>query len=123
MPEGLANLAVMYLASLDSYLEDFGQDEFDLAVRRRRARVLTWRSGGGEQIDDVLNGFVGAVVGSFKLAIWAVLRVGSVVEAAVGKRSAQPLVEEEKEQGDLDAFAGEAIGVAGAVAFDAGRGP
>ena len=53
-------------------------------------------SRGGEQIDNVLDGFVGAVVGGFELAVWAVLRVRAVVEAAVGKRSAQPFMEEQK---------------------------
>jgi len=53
-------------------------------------------SRGGEQIDDVLDGFVGAVVGGFKSAVWAILRVRTAVEAAVGKWSAQPFVEEQK---------------------------
>src|SRR5882757_4201042 len=51
---------------------------------------------GGEQIDDVLDGLVGAVVGGFESAVWAMLRVRTVVEAAVGKWSAQPFVEEQK---------------------------
>ncbi len=67
------------LVPFSSYLEDFGKDESNLAVRQR--------SGSGEQIDDVLNSFVGAVVGRFKLAIWAVLRVGTMVEAVLDKTS------------------------------------
>src|SRR6476659_9365795 len=51
---------------------------------------------GGEQIDDVLDGLVGAVVGGFESAVWAMLRVRTVVEAAVGKWSGQPFVEEQK---------------------------
>ena len=35
---------------------------------------------GGKQIDDLLNGFVGAVVGGFELAVRAVFGVGTVVE-------------------------------------------
>ncbi len=53
-------------------------------------------SGCGEQIDDILDGLVGAVIGGFESAVWAMLRVWSVVEAAVGKGSAQPFVEEQK---------------------------
>jgi hypothetical protein len=59
-------------------------------------------SRGGEQIDDVLDGFVGAVVGGFESAVWAILRVRTAVEAAVGKWSAQPFVEEQKKQRDLN---------------------
>ena len=44
---------------------------------------MTLRSG-GQQIDDLLNGVVGAVVGGFELAGRLVLGVGAVVEAAVG---------------------------------------
>ena len=53
-------------------------------------------SGCGEQIDDILDGLVGAVIGCFESAVWAMLRVWSVMKAAVGKRSAQPFVEEQK---------------------------
>jgi hypothetical protein len=64
-----------------------------------------------------LNGCVGAVVGGFEFAGRLVLGAGAVVEAAIGERAAQPLVEEEKEQRNLDHFGGETIGVAGAVAL------
>jgi hypothetical protein len=40
---------------------------------------------------------------------------GAVVEAAVGERTAEPFVEEQKEQCDLNTFRGEAVGVAGSV--------
>ena len=53
-------------------------------------------SRGSEQIADVLDGLVGAVVGGFESAVWAMLRVRTVVEAAVGKWSAQPFVGEQK---------------------------
>ena len=53
-------------------------------------------SRGSEQIDDVLDGLVGAVVGGFELAVWTVLGIRAVVEAAVGERSAEPFMEEEK---------------------------
>jgi hypothetical protein len=38
-----------------------------------------------------------------------VLGVGAVVEAAIGERAAQPFVEEEKEQRNLNLFGGETI--------------
>jgi hypothetical protein len=56
---------------------------------------------GGKQIDDLLNGIVGAVVGGFEFARWLVSGIWAVMEAAVGERSAQPFVEEEEEQGYL----------------------
>ena len=77
-----------------------------------------WRSGCGEEIDDVLDGFVGAVVGEFQTAVRRMLGVRPVVEAAVGERSAQALVKEQEKQCDLGAFWGQAIGVARAVALD-----
>ena len=72
---------------LDSSLRDVKQDDSNNEVAA---------SGGGEQIDDILDGLVGAVVGDFELAVWAILRIRTAVEAAVGKWSAQPLVEEQK---------------------------
>ena len=62
-----------------------------------------------------MNGFVGAMVGGFELAGRLVMGVGAVVKAAVGKRAAKPLVEEQKEQGNLNPFWGETVGVAGSV--------
>jgi hypothetical protein len=72
---------------------------------------------GGKQIDDLLNGFVGAVVGGFEFARWLVSGIGAVMEAAVGEGSAKPFVEEEEQQRYLDSFWREAVGVAGAVAL------
>ena len=42
-----------------------------------------------------LDGFVGAVVGGFKLAVWT-FKVGLVVEAAIRDGSAEPFMEEQK---------------------------
>ena len=64
-----------------------------------------------------MDGFVGAVVGGFEFAGRLVLGVGAVVEAAIGERAAQAFVEEQEEERDLNAFGGETIGVAGAVAL------
>src|SRR5215467_14486830 len=75
------------------------------------------KASGGQEIDDLLNGVVGAVVGGFEFAGWLVSGSWAVMEAAVGERSAQPFVEEEEEQGYLDSFWREAVGVAGAVAL------
>ena len=75
------------IEGLDSSLRDVKQDDSNNEVAPSR---------GGEQIDDVLDGLVGAVVGGFESAVWAMLRVRTVVEAAVGKWSAQPFVEEQK---------------------------
>ena len=64
-----------------------------------------------------MNGFVGAMVGGFELAGRLVMGVRAVVKAAVGKRAAEPFVKEQEEERDLNAFGGETIGVAGAVAL------
>ena len=62
-----------------------------------------------------MNGFVGAMVGGFELAGRLVMGVRAVVKAAVGKRAAEPFVKEQEEQGDLNPFWGETVGVAGSV--------
>ena len=85
-------------------------------VDKKSSTIASLRSS-GQEIDDLLNGFVGAVVGGFELAGRLVLGVGAVVEAAIGERAAQPFVEEQKEQRNLNPFGGETIGVAGAVAL------
>ena len=54
-------------------------------------------SRGNEHIDNLLDGFVGAVVSGFELAIGTVVSgSGPVVEAAIGERSAEPFMEEQK---------------------------
>jgi hypothetical protein len=63
-----------------------------------------------------LNGFVGAVVGGFEFAPRGVPGVGAVVKAAVGEGAAEAFVEEQKQQGGVDAFWRETVGVARAVA-------
>jgi hypothetical protein len=55
-------------------------------------------------LDDIFDGFVGAVIGEFKAAVWPILGIGAVVETAVGERSAEPFMEEQEEQRDLDAL-------------------
>ena len=68
----------------------------------KKSSTIVPVSSGGEQIDDLLNGVVGAVVGGFELAGRLVLGVGAVVEVAVGEWAAKPFVEEQKEQGNLN---------------------
>ena len=60
---------------------------------RATSTLILARSGGCQQLDNLLDGFVGAVVCGFELALWAVFWVGLVVEAAVGEWSAQTFVE------------------------------
>src|SRR6201998_4070989 len=55
------------------------------------------------------------MVGGFELAGRLVMSVRAVVKAAVGKRTAEPFVKEQEEQGDLNPFWGETVGVAGSV--------
>jgi len=59
-----------------------------------------WADGSGcrQKIGDLFDGFVGAVVREFEAAVWPMLRVWPVVEAAVGERSAQLLVEKQQQQ-------------------------
>ena len=72
----------------------------------------------GQEMDDFFDGFVGAVVGGFEAAVRPMLGVWLVVEATVGERSAQALVEEQEEQCDLNPLGGEQVGVARAVALE-----
>ena len=52
------------------------------------------------------------MISGFEAAVGAVLRVWPVMEPAIGERSTQALVEEEKKQRQLDSFLTEAVGVA-----------
>ena len=82
----------------NSSLRDHRQNKSNIVIE------ALGRSSCSQEIDDALDGGVGAVIGGFEPAFWTVLRVGSVMEAAVGEGAAQALVEEEEEQGDLDAL-------------------
>jgi hypothetical protein len=63
-------------------------------VDKESSTIAAQRSG-GKEIDDLLNGFVGAMVGGFELAGRLVMGVRAVVEAAVGERAAEPFVKEQ----------------------------
>ena len=58
------------------------------------------------------------MIGGFEFALGLMGRVGTVMETAVSKRAAQALVEKQEQQRDLNAFGGEAVGVASAVTFE-----
>ena len=59
-----------------------------------------------------MDGVVGAMIGGLDAAVGAVLRVWAMVEATVGERPAEALVEEQEEQSHLDAFLRETVGAA-----------
>src|SRR5712672_738122 len=84
-------------------------------IAHKKSSTIATRRSGGKQIDDLLNGVVGAVVGGFELAGRLVMGVGAVMEAAVGERAAEPFVEEEEEQRNLNPLGGQTVGIAGAV--------
>ena len=58
--------------------------------------MLSLRRSGGKQIDDLLDGFVSAVICGLQFTAWLMTSDRAVVEAAVGERTAEPFVEEEK---------------------------
>src|ERR1700691_42776 len=73
---------------------------------------------GSEQVDDVLDGMVGFVIGKLEFAVGGVSWIGSVVKAAVGQGTAETLVEEQKQERYLNPFGGEPVGIAGAIALE-----
>ena len=77
--------------------------------------MLSLRSSGGKQIDDLMDGFVGAVICGLQFTGRLETVDSAVVETAVCERTAELFVEEEKEQRNLNAFWGEAVGVAGSI--------
>ena len=74
-------------------------------------------SSGDEQIDDVLDCYIGTMVGGLEAAVGSMSSIGLMVEAAVGEGSAQPFVKEEEQESNLHPFCGEAVGVAGAISL------
>ena len=78
---------------------------------------MTEGSSCGQEIHDVFDRLVGPVVGGLEAAVGSVLRIGSMVKAAVGKGTTQALMEEQKQYGDLNTLQGEVVGVTVAVAF------
>jgi hypothetical protein len=74
-------------------------------------------SGGGQHIDDVLNGRVSLMVSRFEFAVGPVRWVRLVMETAVGQGSTEAFVKEKKQECDLDPFGGELVRVSGAIPF------
>src|SRR5258705_12299839 len=64
-----------------------------------------------EEIDNVLAGPVSLIIGSFKFTLGPMVGVWFVVNTTVSKRLAQTSVKEQKQQSDLEAFAGKAAGI------------
>jgi hypothetical protein len=58
------------------------------------------------------------MTGGLQFAVWPFCRIGFVVKAAVGERTAEALVEEKEQERDVDAFGGQAVGIASAIALE-----
>lgn len=71
-----------------------------------------------QPVNDVLNGFVGFVIGGFEFTVWAERRVRFVMESTFGERTTEALVKEQEEESDGNAFGGKAIGLAAAMASE-----
>jgi hypothetical protein len=69
-------------------------------------------SSGAKQIYDFLYCCIGTMVGGLKPAIGLMFVVRLMMEAAVGEGSTQPFVKAEEHEGDLHAFARDAVGIA-----------
>ena len=57
------------------------------------------------------------MIGGLEFAVGPMLGIRLVVEAAVCERTAESLVEEQKQENDLNAFGGQAVGIASAITF------
>ena len=69
-------------------------------------------------MNDVFNRRIGFVIGSFEGAVELRVGIGPMMEQAVGERPAEALMEEQEEKRRAEAFVGEAIRIAAAVAFE-----
>ena len=58
------------------------------------------------------------MIRQLQLAVWAVRRIGLVVESAVGKGATQAFMKKQEEQCDVDALCRELIGIAPAIASE-----
>ncbi len=81
-------------------------------LKKSTSRFEGQELSGSQQIYDLLDGAMGAVVGGFEFAGGAMGGVGAMMETAVGQGTAQAFVKENEEQGNLDAFDGQAVGIA-----------
>ena len=69
-----------------------------------------------------MNRGVCSLIGSLQFGSGHVGLGGFAVEEAIGEWAADALMEEDKHEGDANAFFGEAVGIAMAVAFEQGMG-
>ena len=65
----------------------------------------------------MLNSLVGLVIGGLQLGVGRMGRIGLVMKATVSKWPTEALVKEKEQEGDMEAFAGKPVAVAGAVAL------
>jgi hypothetical protein len=89
----------------------------EVAVERSGLLAVTVGSSCSQEVHDVFDRLVGPMVGGLEAAVGSVLRIRSMVKAAVGKGTTQALMEEQKQYGDLNTLEGEVVGVTVAVAF------
>ena len=68
-------------------------------------------------MDDFFYGRVGLVVSTLEWKFWRSVGVRAMVEETVGQGTAETLMEKKEQEGDFDAFFGEAIGVVVSVAL------
>jgi hypothetical protein len=58
------------------------------------------------------------VIGGLQFAVWAFCWIGFVVEAAVGEGATEALVKEQEQERDVNAFGGQAVGIASAIPLE-----
>ncbi len=75
------------------------------------------RCSSSQELDHLVEGSVGFVIGGFDFGQGCGGLCGRAVEHAVGERAADAFVKEHEEQGGAGAFVGEAIGIAPAIAL------
>ena len=67
-----------------------------------------------------MNGLVGFVIGGFELTFRATGSMGLMMESAIGQGTAEALMEEQKQESDIESLGGEAVGVALPIALEQG---
>ena len=58
------------------------------------------------------------MIGGLEFAVWPTHRIGFVMEAAVGVRTTEALVEEQEQQRDVNAFGCQAVGISSAITLE-----
>src|SRR3977135_2913662 len=75
-------------------------------------------SSGRKQVNDFLYRHICFVISGFEFAVGTVCGVGLMMETAVGERTADAVMEEGEQKGDLRALGGGPISVAGAISLE-----